>query len=86
MSQVKSNVQRFCWQQLSGRGRENHKSYYTTLAYPLGRREGAAADSTVRPCDDASQLTLQQQAPVRLHPPRRYVAWKSEPNCLCPSF
>ena len=60
-----SNVPDFCCQQLSSIGRRNHKLYYTTLAYSCGRRAGAAVYSTDQPCDDPSQLTLQQQVLVR---------------------
>jgi hypothetical protein len=51
--------------QLTGSERPEPDAPLYPQAYSLGRREGAAAYSTVLPCDDASQLTLQQQAPVR---------------------
>jgi hypothetical protein len=41
-----SNVQRFCWQQLSSGSRQHVELYDTTDAYSLGRREGAVADAT----------------------------------------
>ena len=40
---------------------------HTTPAYPLGRREGAAADVAKRVGEVASKSTLQQQAHVREH-------------------